>query len=346
MGLWLLSFFSFYFVTSLLVPLRWRWNWFFIVSVLCLYNVNDSYLLLGLGLILINEAIKFLCRKNNWTSNRYLPLLYCFILIGIHELKGSPIVGGSYIILAASLDLVLGFNKIWDKGFLKETALNLMAFPKSSMGPIQSSADHLKDTNRQVNYPKTTHKIVLGTLKLFILLPLFRAAFTTPFFQDQFTVLNFLGFGLWNYIILFLEFSGICDMVMACFFVAGLNCNENFNQPYLCCSITDFWKRWHATLGHWIRQHVYIAFGGNRAGTTRLYLNLFLAMLICGLWHGVTWNYVLWGGLQGLFMIFERMIDWEKKIGKLQGPMKTLPWLVTQTLVVISWSVFFNWSSP
>lgn len=87
----------------------------------------------------------------------------------------------------------------------------------------------------------------------------------------------------------------------------GFHFPENFNRPYVAAGITEFWKRWHMTLSRWLRDYVYIPLGGNKKGNIRTYINLFSVFLLCGLWHGAAWTFVLWGFYQGLLLIAERI---------------------------------------
>ena len=82
---------------------------------------------------------------------------------------------------------------------------------------------------------------------------------------------------------------------------------KNFDSPYLAQSMTDFWRRWHISLSTWLRDYLYVPLGGNRKGPRRTYVNLFVVMLLGGLWHGAAWNFVIWGGLHGLLLAYERM---------------------------------------
>ena len=86
----------------------------------------------------------------------------------------------------------------------------------------------------------------------------------------------------------------------------GLQYPWNFNHPYWSTSITDFWRRWHITLSQWFRDYVYIPLGGNRGSRSRTYLNLLIVFLLCGIWHGAGWTFVVWGLLHGAFLMFER----------------------------------------
>lgn len=136
---------------------------------------------------------------------------------------------------------------------------------------------------------------------------------------------------------LFFDFSGYTDMAIGLALMIGFIFPENFNDPYVSRSITEFWKRWHMSLSSWLREYLYIALGGNRKGLVRTYINLFLTMLLGGLWHGANWTFVVWGAWHGGILVLERF--WEKRFGK---PM--LPnWMriaKTMLLVMVGWVVF------
>ena len=87
----------------------------------------------------------------------------------------------------------------------------------------------------------------------------------------------------------------------------GFRFKENFNYPFIARSVTEFWDRWHISLGSWFRDYLYIPLGGNRGGVVRTYINLWTVFILCGLWHGASWNFVIWGGLYGFFLVIERI---------------------------------------
>jgi alginate O-acetyltransferase complex protein AlgI len=137
---------------------------------------------------------------------------------------------------------------------------------------------------------------------------------------------------------LFFDFSGYSTMAIGLALMIGFKFPENFNNPYLSSSITEFWKRWHMSLSNWLREYLYVPLGGNRKGVFRTYLNLFLTMLLGGLWHGANWTFLVWGAWHGLILAAERY--WGERFGVLAIP----PWLKvmkTMLLVMIGW-VFFR----
>ncbi|MCH2216301.1 MAG: MBOAT family protein [Flavobacteriales bacterium] len=106
---------------------------------------------------------------------------------------------------------------------------------------------------------------------------------------------------------IYFDFSGYSDMAIGLGRMFGFKFPENFNYPYISRSIQEFWRRWHISLSSWFRDYLYIPLGGNRKGSSRTYFNLFVVFFITGMWHGGTWNFVLWGLLHGLFLIIERL---------------------------------------
>ncbi len=115
---------------------------------------------------------------------------------------------------------------------------------------------------------------------------------------------------------IYFDFSGYSDMAIGLGRIFGFHFPENFNHPYLADSLTDFWRRWHITLGTWFRDYVYIPLGGNRVRTGRWLINIMLVWALTGLWHGAEWNFVFWGMLNGLVLIAEKrfLLKWMRKI--------------------------------
>lgn len=105
---------------------------------------------------------------------------------------------------------------------------------------------------------------------------------------------------------IYYDFSGYSDMAIGLGKIFGFEFHENFNYPYLSCSIQEFWQRWHISLGEWFKEYLYIPLGGNRKGKARTYINLVIVFLATGLWHGASFNFILWGLFHGTFSIFER----------------------------------------
>src|SRR5262249_12185456 len=122
---------------------------------------------------------------------------------------------------------------------------------------------------------------------------------------------------------------------------------ENFQMPYSAVNITDFWRRWHISLSSWFRDYLYIPLGGNRKGTARTYVNLLLTMVLCGLWHGASWNFVLWGAIHGVSLALHRgwkawnpLSSWNDNPGfRLAANVSSR--LLTLAVVLVGW-IFFR----
>lgn len=138
---------------------------------------------------------------------------------------------------------------------------------------------------------------------------------------------------------IYFDFSGYSDMAIGMGEMLGFRFPENFRFPYAAASVRDFWRRWHITLSTWLRDYVYIPLGGNRKGAFRTGLNLMLVFLICGIWHGASWNFVLWGLWYGIWMLLERI----PAIGRLQEKIPTIiRWAFTMVIVLLGWVLFRN----
>ena len=132
---------------------------------------------------------------------------------------------------------------------------------------------------------------------------------------------------------IYFDFSAYSDMAIGLGHACGFDFPENFNQPYLSKNITDFWRRWHISLGTWFREYVYIPLGGNRVKPFRHILNIMIVWFLTGLWHGASWNFVIWGLYYGVLLIFEKYVM--KK--PLPGPLK---YIYTMFFVMIGWTLF------
>ena len=136
---------------------------------------------------------------------------------------------------------------------------------------------------------------------------------------------------------IYFDFSGYSDMAIGLGRIFGFHFLENFNYPYISKSIQEFWRRWHISLSSWFRDYLYIPLGGNRSGNWRTYFNLLLVFFLCGLWHGASWTFVIWGLYHGLFLVVERL-GLGRILKVLPGPLQHA---YTLLVVMIGW-VFFR----
>jgi alginate O-acetyltransferase complex protein AlgI len=141
---------------------------------------------------------------------------------------------------------------------------------------------------------------------------------------------------------IYFDFSGYSDMAVGLALLFGIRLPVNFRSPYKAASIIEFWRRWHITLSRFLRDYLYIPLGGNRLGENRRYLNLLVTMLLGGLWHGAAWNFVIWGGLHGIYLSVNHLWDrWRGGSATNSPAMKLVSWAITFFAVVIAW-VFFR----
>lgn len=133
---------------------------------------------------------------------------------------------------------------------------------------------------------------------------------------------------------IYFDFSGYSEMAIGLGAIFGFHFPENFKDPYTSTSVAEFWRRWHITLGRFFREYVYIPLGGNRVSTTGWMINIFIVWALTGLWHGASWNFVIWGVYYGILITVERLLGLNKKIPKPIG------WAVTLLIVMIGWAIF------
>lgn len=136
---------------------------------------------------------------------------------------------------------------------------------------------------------------------------------------------------------IYFDFSGYSDMAIGLGWIFGFHFLENFDHPYTAVSITDFWRKWHISLSSWFRDYVYIPLGGNRVSTSRWVWNLLVVWTLTGLWHGASWNFVIWGLYYGMLLVLEKLF----LSNVLQALPKSIRWVITFVIVNVGW-VFFN----
>jgi len=132
------------------------------------------------------------------------------------------------------------------------------------------------------------------------------------------------------------DFGGYSNMAIGLGYMTGFSLPKNFEQPYSAQSITEFWRRWHISLSRWFRDYLYIPLGGNRFGAARTYLNLVVIFLVCGLWHGAAWTFVLWGAYHGIWLVIERL-GWARVLEALPSSLRHT---YTIVVVLVGWVLF------
>ena len=215
-------------------------------------------------------------------------------------------------------------------------------FPQLVAGPIirfQDVADQLRErTLTWEKFARGTAFFMLGMAKKVLMAnPCGKIADTTFNTGDLSCFDAWYGAVAYAFQIYF-DFSGYSDMAIGLGLMLGFVFAKNFDSPYRSKSITEFWRRWHLSLSTWLRDYLYIPLGGNRKGSIRTYINLALVMLLGGLWHGASWNFLIWGGIHGGYLAFERAQGKESIYHKLPALLQVL---ITFFIVLIAW-VFFR----
>ncbi|MBI9036250.1 MAG: MBOAT family protein [Bacteroidales bacterium] len=205
---------------------------------------------------------------------------------------------------------------------LLDYAVFITFFPRLVAGPIMRASEFLPQLARGVktNLPNIFEGIQLflrGLIKKLVIAD--NAAIMVDQIYKSPNVLSSptVWLGIFAYSIqIFCDFSGYTDMARGIGKTLGFDLPLNFNLPYTSQSMTEFWKRWHISLSTWLRDYLYIPLGGNQKGKFRTYINLMITMLLGGLWHGASWNFVLWGGLNGAYLAGERLRYQRRKVEK------------------------------
>ena len=263
----------------------------------------------------------------------------------IAQLKLALPLGISFYVFQQLAYLIDSYRGDCEKyGFLEFAAYS-MFFPKLIQGPLAGHVEliaQLRDeANHTLNYKnlsKGIYAFALGLAKK-VLLADTLAKIVTIGYRDI-PVLNtpsaFLVMVCYS-LQLYFDFSGYCDMAYGIGLFFNVELPFNFNSPYKATSIMDFWDRWHITLTKFFTKYVYIPLGGNRRGTIRTYVNVWLVFLISGLWHGANWTFVLWGAIHGFFSVIERFKLSKAVMARIP---KAVKMVVTFILVTFLWSLF------
>ena len=220
--------------------------------------------------------------------------------------------------------------------------LYLSLFPQLIAGPIVRYVDVVKDLRaRTFNYENLVNgfnRFCIGLAKK-VLIANPAAALSDGIFNSDYSSLNyqFAWLGVLAYSIqIFYDFSGYSDMAIGIGRMFGFKFPENFNYPYIAKTIQEFWRRWHITLSSFFRDYVYIPLGGSRVSEVRIYTNIMIIFLLTGLWHGASWNFILWGLFHGTFLCIERLFlsNWLSKFHAVISHIYTL------LVIAVGWVIF------
>ena len=278
------------------------------------------------------KYVDFFINNINALLNTNIPLLKLSLPIGISFYTFQAL---SYVI-----DVYRGKVKVQNNLFY--LACYIVAFPQLIAGPIVRYETIEKELVKRKttfdDFYQGTKRFIIGLAKKALI------ANSVAFVADQIfnqssTTYGFIGalIGSIAYTLqIYFDFSGYSDMAIGMGKMLGFNYNENFNYPYMATSITDFWRRWHISLSSFFKDYVYIPLGGNRKGLAKQVRNILIVWLLTGLWHGASWNFVLWGLYYAIFLLIEKFIL--KDI--LEKTPKFVNHLYTLIIVLVGWVIF------
>ena len=299
-------------------------------GVLCALSI-----IMSLGLLIYFKYANFLMENLNaiigWFHHEPVGWMKVALPIGISFFTFQSIT--------YTLDVYRGTTPPSKK--LTDYVVYIMMFPQLIAGPI---VNYNTVAEQLVSRESTMEGRALGFYRFVIgLSKKVLIANTLALYADQVFGMNYAELstgsawlGILAYTMqIYFDFSGYSDMAIGLGMMMGFRFPENFNDPYTSKSITEFWKRWHMTLGNFIMHYLYIPLGGNRKGRGRMYLNLWLCFLLSGLWHGASWNFVLWGAFHGFFICIDKLLSGKRKT--FHFPLSTL---TTFFLVMMGWVLF------
>jgi alginate O-acetyltransferase complex protein AlgI len=265
---------------------------------------------------------------------------------GLHHLDIVLPVGISfYTFMSLSYTLDIYFGRFQPVDSLKTFALYLTFFPHLVAGPILRAAEFLPQLRRKLvltwgNFRVGFTLIIYGLIKKTVFADNL-SGFVKQTFSGKLTHDSLLiFFGIVAFAIqIYCDFSGYTNIAIGSAKVLGLDFPGNFAHPYFSLNISEFWQRWHMSLSRWLRDYLYIPLGGNRKGKVRQYVNLLITMVLGGLWHGASWNFLFWGLYQGLLLAAHKSLFSGRNFmtSRLWNPLKVL---FTFYLVCIGWLIF------
>ena len=370
-SLFLLYFLPVFLIVYFLIAREYK-NYFALIASIFFYSWGaPDFIFIVFGSIAIDFYIVNLLSKSVGRKKRFLLSLSIILNVGLlayfkyanffienvnellTNLGSKPLywvsialpIGISFFTfqkLTYSVDVYRKAHKPLKK--ITDYALYILMFPQLIAGPIvrfNEIADQIEDrsANENMNNRLTGFfRFVIGLSKKVLIANVLGEEVDKIFelgAGELTTVTAWAGVFAYAFQIYF-DFSGYSDMAIGIGKMIGFKFPENFNNPYISQSITEFWRRWHITLGRWMKDYLYIPLGGNRVSKRRLYFNLWFVFLISGLWHGAAWNFVIWGAFHGLFLVADRLflLKFYSKIGKIPSI------IITFLIVLVGWTIF------
>ena len=230
-------------------------------------------------------------------------------------------------------------NKVKSANSFLTFATYLSLFPQLIAGPIvryETIEEDIQDRKCSFKtFASGVKRFIIGLSKKVLLANVLGELSKNLISISTQTILSYWLQALSNMLQLYFDFSGYSDMAIGLGLMFGFHFLENFNYPFISRSITDFWRRWHISLSTWFRDYVYIPLGGSKVGVFKKYCNIFIVWMVTGLWHGASWNFVLWGLYFALFLVFEKAF-----LLKILDKHRLFGHIYTLIIVLISFIIF------
>lgn len=274
----------------------------------------------SIGILLYFKYADFLVENINWISGMELNSLKVVLPIGISFY--------TFQILSYTIDVYRGNAKVQTNFF--NFAAYVSLFPQLIAGPIvryTTVEEELSQRTHSIeDFAYGVNRFIVGLSKKVLI------ANTLGEIGNIFSSLNestilFYWIAIISFMLqIYYDFSGYSDMAIGLGRIFGFHFLENFNYPYISKSISEFWRRWHISLGTWFRDYVYVPMGGNRVGIVCWIRNVFVVWFLTGFWHGASWNFIIWGIYFGIFLILEKLLlnDLLRKLPTAAGHIYTL----------------------
>ena len=287
----------------------------------------------NLGLLFVFKYLMFTLNNVNSLFGTALPVPTIALPIGISFFTFQAM---SYVIDVYRGDGAVQKNPLY-------VGLYISLFPQLIAGPIvryQTVAEEIRNRKETwSDFSEGVNRFLVGFLKKVLLANTMAVVADGVFDSTEPVCAAASALGLIAYTLqIYYDFAGYSDMGIGLGRMFGFHFLENFDYPYISVSITEFWRRWHISLGTWFRDYVYIPLGGSRVKKPRLVFNLFAVWMLTGVWHGANWTFVVWGLLYFVLLTFEKLTGIHEKLrGKAWLPLR---YLVTMAFVCLGWLVF------
>ncbi len=351
----LIIFLILYFVT----PKKFK-NYILLLGSLFFYFYGDSmYIILLLISALVNYIFGIIISKKNKKLYLIIGLIFNFGLLfyfkyfnfflsNINNLFKTNInlynivlpLGISYYTFKNASYLIDIYNKKikYEKNFINYFTYIAM-FPSLMQGPITRYKD-IDLKNKKIsfdNFALGVERFIIGLSKKVILADTLANLVTSLTDMNVQTVVSLWLKAITDIVKLYLDFSGYTDIAIGLGLMLGIKIMDNFDYPLATYSVTSFWHKWHISLSSWFKDYVYIPLGGNRKGKVKKYFNIFIVWFLTGLWHGASYNFILWGLYFGLVLVIEK-----KFFLKFFEKHKIIGNIITNILVVVGFVFFYN----